>query len=240
MARAKRTDRAEARRRHRAATAPLDVEMEGGVESTSTAASTGRASSSSPAMSTPGGRVGMGTAFRLAFHPVDLRADLASLPWLAVRSPALWVPALLTIVSGIIVWSVGVNGALTQLVYQFFVMPPALGGVFLAGFLAPRASWLLGLIIGTLSAIVYSVLVVFAPLSIFTVAPDAAVARDLVLSAFLLSPAFGAIFAAGAAWYRRFLQLSSPNRGRRAEARKKSNDGKSRTPGRDQNAGARR
>ncbi len=191
-------------------------------------------------MSTPGGRVGMVAAFRLAFHPVDLRADLASLPWVATHTPALWVPMLLTIVSGIIVWLAGVNGALTQLVYQFFVMPPALGGVFLAGFLAPRASWLLGLIVGALSALVYSVLVVFAPLSILRVAPDSAVARDLVLSAFLLSPAFGALFAAGAAWYRRFLQLSSPNRGRRAEAKKKSNDGKSRTPGRDQKAGARR
>ena len=28
-----------------------------------------------------------------------------------------------------------------------------------------------------------------------------------------------AIFASGAAWYRRFLQLSNPNRGKRAEAR---------------------
>jgi hypothetical protein len=90
--------------------------------------------------------------------------------------------------------------------------------------------------------VAYAVLVVFFPLSIFLVAtPTDAQARELVISGFLLAPAFGALFASGAAWYRRFLQLSNPNRGRRAETKKKTTgDGKSRTPGRDQKAGARR
>ena len=60
------------------------------------------------------------------------------------------------------------------------------------------------------------------------------------MTGFLLSPIFGALFASGAAWYRRFLQLSNPNRGKRAEEKKKANDGKSRTSGKDQKAGARR
>lgn len=191
-------------------------------------------------MSSPGGRIGMAAAFRLSFHSVDLRADLASLPWLAVHTPALWLPALLTVAAGVVIYLFANTGVVTQLVYQFFVMPPALGGVFLAGFLAPRASWILGIIVGTLSALAYSALVVFAPLQVFPTAPDAAVTRELVSSAFLLSPAFGGLFAAGAAWYRRFLQLSNPNRGRRAEVKKKGNDGKSRTSGRDQQAGTRR
>jgi hypothetical protein len=38
----------------------------------------------------------------------------------------------------------------------------------------------------------------------------------------------GALFAAAAAWYRRFLALSSPNRARQAANSKRSN-GKSRT-----------
>ena len=41
------------------------------------------------------------------------------------------------------------------------------------------------------------------------------------MTGFLLSPIFGALFASGAAWYRRFLQLSNPNRGRRAEEKKR-------------------
>ncbi len=110
--------------------------------------------------------------------------------------------------------------------YQYFVAPPAIGGVFIAGFLAPRASWLLGVIVGLVSAIANAVLVVFFPLAIFATAPNADQTRELVLTGLLLSPVFGALFAAGAAWYRRFLQLSSPNRGQRAEARKKANDGK--------------
>jgi hypothetical protein len=248
LARAKRTDRAEARRRHRAATAST----EGGVEAVAApaTASTGKARSSAAAsvMSTPGGRLSMGAAFREAFHPVDIRADLAALPWLAVHTKALWVPVLVTVVGTIVIAFTGVLNtqnailaAVTGIAFQYFIQPPAIGGVFIAGFLAPRASWLLGVIVGLVAAACYTVLLVVFPTAIFGPTPqDPAKIRELALSGFVLSPVFGALFASGAAWYRRFLQLSNPNRGRRAEAKKKANDGKSRTPGRDQKAGARR
>ena len=45
-------------------------------------------------------------------------------------------------------------------------------------------------------------------------------------AAFLLSPVMGALFAAGAAWYRRFLQLSNPNRGKQPAAQ----EGRERRP----------
>jgi hypothetical protein len=241
LARAKRTDRAEARRRHRAATAAT----EGGAEAGSTTAQ-GRATTSSSgavAMSSPAGRVSMGTAFRQSFHPVDVRADLAALPWLAVHTKALWIPVLLTLGASVAVAVSTVMssvGVISALLFQYFVQPPAIGGVFIAGFLAPRASWLLGVIVGLVSATAYAILVLAFPTAITGTTPDAAQATQLVLSGFLLAPVFGALFASGAAWYRRFLQLSSPNRGRRAEAKKKTNDGKSRTSGRDQKSGARR
>ncbi len=190
-------------------------------------------------MTTPSGRIGMGTAFRQAFHPVNLRADLASLPWLATRTKALWIPLAVTIGGAVFIAVVGTPGALTTLFYQYFVQPPAIGGVFLAGFLAPRASWLLGVIVGLASATANALLIIFVPLAVFSVAPSPAQTQELVISGFLLSPVFGALFAAGAAWYRRFLQLSNPNRGRRAEVKKKANDGKSRAAA-DQKAGARR
>jgi hypothetical protein len=194
-------------------------------------------------MSTPAGRIGMVAAFRLAFHPVDIRADLASLPWLAVHTKALWVPILLTIGAAVAFGAAAAmnsQGAITALMFQYFVQPPAIGGVFIAGFLAPRASWLLGLIVGLVSATAFAILVVAYPTAVLGTTADAAQARELVLSGFLIAPAFGALFASGAAWYRRFLQLSNPNRGQRAEAKKKANDGKSRTAGRDQKTGSRR
>lgn len=238
MARAKRTDRAEARRRHHAATTATTA-TEGGATTAERQVTT--SSSGTAAMSTPGGRMSIGTAFRQSFHPVDVRADLADLPWLAVHTKALWVPVLLTVGAAIAVAvgaAMSTQDTITALLFQYFVQPPAIGGVFIAGFLAPRASWLLGLIVGIVSAAAYAILVLAFPTAIAGTTPDAAQARELVLSGFLLAPVFGALFASGAAWYRRFLKLSSPNRGRRAEAKKKPNDGKSRTAGQDHKAGA--
>ena len=108
--------------------------------------------------------------------------------------------------------------------FAYFIQTPAIGGVFIAGFLAPRASWLLGAIVGFLSAICYSILIVAFP----TMIPGAAAlptdrrpARSSI-SALILSPIIGSFFAAGAAWYRRFLALSSPNRGAQAEPDRRS------------------
>lgn len=241
MARAKRTDRAEARRRHRAATAEADGTAGAEIESTAAASASASkgGSDSKPAMSSPAGRISMATAFRQSFHPVDIRADLAALPWLATHTYALVIPVAITVIGGIAVAVANDPRSITSLMYEYFVRPPAIGGVFIAGFLAPRASWLLGLIVGLVSALVNALLVTFVPLAIFSTAPDAAQAQEFIVTGFLLSPIFGALFASGAAWYRRFLQLSNPNRGKRAEEKKKANDGKSRS-GKDQKAGARR
>jgi hypothetical protein len=190
-------------------------------------------------MSSPAGRISMGAAFRQSFHPVDVRADLAALPWLVTHTYALWVPVAITVVGGIAVALANDPSQITSLLYEYFVRPPAIGGVFIAGFLAPRASWLVGLLVGLVSALVNALLVTFVPLAIFATAPDPAQTQEFIVTGFLLSPIFGALFASGAAWYRRFLQLSNPNRGKRAEV-KKGTDGKSRTTGKDQKAGARR
>jgi hypothetical protein len=105
-------------------------------------------------------------------------------------------------------------GVLTVFLYQYFIVTPAIGGVFIAGFLAPRASWLYGILVGLLAAACYSFLVVRGFIGLVPSTETQAVARDVVLASFLLSPLVGAFFASTAAWYRRFLQLSNPNRGR--------------------------
>jgi hypothetical protein len=50
---------------------------------------------------------------------------------------------------------------------------------------------------------------------------------DQITYFFMTSPPFGIFFAASAAWYRRFLRLSNPNRGRPQQPRRGS-DGRSR------------
>ena len=127
--------------------------------------------------------------------------------------------------------------------FAYFIQTPAIGGVFIAGFLAPRASWLLGVIVGLVSAACYSLLVIAFPSTIYPAAPPTAEqARDVAISAFIFSPIIGGFFAAAAAWYRRFLALSSPNRGRRPAQGQKQRVGDGRTRGgtTSQKAGAKR
>ncbi|MEP6638569.1 MAG: hypothetical protein ABJC39_04400 [Chloroflexota bacterium] len=238
MARAKRTERAEARRRYRAA-----IATEPGFEDTegmSTASSTGTAgpsrrsnaaSGTKPSGSGTTERVGFLAAFRLSIRPVHVRADVASLPWIAVHTKALWVPILITVVSAIATAATGAKDIVTGLLFTYFVVFPAIGGVFIAGFLAPRASWLVGVIVGLVSALCYVAL----GLTNLLPAPFGAQfqlnATGATVAAFIYSPIMGAFFAAAAAWYRRFLALSSPNRNRTRSQGQKQRPGDGRTRG---------
>jgi hypothetical protein len=252
VARAKRTDRAEARRRHRneQALAGIDDVAEEASEIGTTA----------PERPAPGAtttaRRGFATAFREAFRPLDIRSDLRALPRL-VRHRALWIPVLLTVVSAGLFIAVqpgetlataqcgldrpgGCLPVLATFLFQYFIVTPAIGGVFIAGFMAPRASWLLGLIVGTVAATAYSFLVLGGYIGL---APDAAtqpLAQDVVFAAFIMSPIVGSFFASTAAWYRRFLYLSNPNRGRGRPGAPTRPDGRTRARGASEKAGARR
>jgi hypothetical protein len=240
VARAKRTERAEARRRYRAATAP-DVAFDE-VDSDAPAPKPSRTPSATA--SKPSGtpaRMSFFDAFKASIRPMHVRPDIAALPWIAVHTKALWVPLLITLVSTVAIIVTSGHDTITQFAFAYFVQTPAIGGVFIAGFLAPRASWLLGVIVGFVSAVCYSILIVFFPLTIYAAAPPTDIqARDAVVSALLLSPIIGGFFAAAAAWYRRFLALSSPNRGRQSQGQKKSADGRTRGGGTSQKAGAKR
>lgn len=219
MARAKSTARAEARRRNRLAQG-LPAESDTATLPVETSTTTG---------SPPSGRVSILSAFRQSFHSVNIREDLAALPTIAVRSKALWLPLLLTVVTTVVFGITGGSDGVSRFLFAYFVQTPAIGGVFIAGFLAPRASWLLGLIVGLVSAVCYSALIltVFSAVSATSTTPT--LARDAIVSAFVLSPIMGIFFASAAAWYRRFLQLSSPNRARQqAQAARRGPDGRSR------------
>jgi hypothetical protein len=232
LARAKRTDRAAARRRYRATSAldPADEAEDSADPSPS------RSAGSTQQVAT-GVRLGLMAGLRQSFHPLNLREDIAALPSL-VRDKALLIPLGITLLSTFAVLATGGRDTITAILFAYFVQTPAIGGVFLAGFLAPRASWLLGVIIGVVSAIGYVAILVLIPNALTTNQPSAGTIQSVATSALLLSPIVGGLFAAAAAWYRRFLTLTNPNRGRRAQAAKRAGDGKTRAT--TQKAGARR
>ena len=177
-------------------------------------------------------------AFRAAIRPLNVRADLAALPWIATHTHALWVPLAITLASTVAIIATN-GGDISLFMFAYFIQTPAIGGVFIAGFLAPRASWLLGALVGLFSAVCYSVLVLAYPTTIAAAAPSQAQAQEIALSAFFLSPVIGAFFAAGAAWYRRFLRLSSPNRARPAAEVEREEDGRWSNPRRHDGQGKR-
>ena len=241
MARAKRTTRAEARRRYRAEHGlpdenAADLDVPEGADRSSTSQGVSRPDPDQP------GRIGIIAAARLAFRPLDLRGDLAALPRL-VANKALFIPVLLTVGATATFLAARPDptaqgdllAVLSTFLFQYFIQTPAIGGVFIAGFLAPRASWLLGVIVGLVSAACYAALLVSGVLGVSTTTSM----NEIILAAFLISPVMGALFASAAAWYRRFLQLSSPNRGRNRPPARRGNDGRTRSAS-GQKASARR
>lgn len=239
MARAKRTHRAEARRRYRSEQAVVDqaadTELDGPV---TTPPATTRSSATNATA-----RPSISKAFRAAMRPLDLRSDLRAIPEL-VRDKALWVPVGLTLLSTVLY--IALNRAeqsdpltvLARFLFTYFVQTPAIGGVFIAGFLAKRASWLYGIVIGLFATACYSFLVVRDLAALPADPATEGQAREAVLAALVLSPVVGALFASSAAWYRRFLYLINPNRGRPRGAPQRP-DGRTRTAA-NHKAGARR
>jgi hypothetical protein len=246
LARAKRTDRTEARRRYRAEQAtlaadaePVDEEADDNDGSRSRSASRGRSSRSTKSDRTSGStsssqqRPGLVNAMRSAVRPLDWRSDIRSLPML-VRHWSFWLPSLLAVATTVAFFVVipagtsttagnpassGSGGIFVTLVYfafQMFVFPlPApVGAAFLAGFGAPRASWLTGALVGVVSAISFSI-VVLSPTYADAVG-DGTSAIGLAIQGLIAAPLGSALFASLAAWYRRFLNLANPNRSQRS------------------------
>lgn len=242
MARAKRTQRAEARRRYRSEQSLIAQDDAEAIDAADGAGAP-RSTSSSASSQTNAPRQGVSSAFRAAFRPVDIRSDLRALPQL-VRHRALWIPAAITLATTVLFVVVrpegrtDILGVLTVFLYQYFVVTPAIGGVFIAGFLAPKASWLYGILVGLIAAVCYSFLVVRGFIGTAPTAETQGLARDVVVASFFLSPIIGAFFASTAAWYRRFLYLSNPNRRAKPSGTSSRPDGRTRSS--NQKASARR
>jgi drug/metabolite transporter (DMT)-like permease len=237
VARAKRTERADARRRYRATFAdPLadgDLAPDEDQADTGTIGSVGSSRPSSAGVSRTGIATGSGTAtappprpslvaaFRSSFRPVDLSGDIRALPQI-LRHWSFFVPVVLSGLAVALIPLAGLN-PLTSAFFQYFSFTAPLGTSFIAGFFAPRASYLVGILAALASvgfqAIAYSV----GPFGgLFLDFKDAAnnpmteaAAKELVLNqALTVGVPSAALFAAAAAWYRRFLNRANPNRAR--------------------------
>lgn len=146
------------------------------------------------------------SSFRGAYHPANYREDVRALPQL-VRGKWFLISLALVFV-GFVAWVI-VPNTITFFLFQTLTLPPAMLPIFLVGFTAPRASYLLGLLVGLVDIVLYSVYVVYiaAPAS-----SEAIPVGDFLFSGLTVGLPASVLFSAGAAWYRRFLALSNAGR----------------------------
>jgi hypothetical protein len=220
VARAKQTDRAEARRRHRVAVSAEAGESDAAAPELDYGERRPDAAKPKPGgqartAAQPGGRAGFFDAFRQAYHPAHVREDLVALPTI-LRSRGFLAAVALLLVGGV-AWLLFPLRSGSILVWELLVVPgSALAPQLVGGFFAPRASYLIGFIVGVLQTLVFVLVTISPPVvaAYEALQPGAApqIEPGQVLSALLSSSVTGALFAAAAAWYRRFLSLSSPRR----------------------------
>lgn len=230
MARAKRTDRAEARRRYRQTSAAEEAEYddldEDPTAGPSAAGADRRPSRPGTPSSAPGARPSIAASFRAAYAPAPIRDDLRALPGIVLRTKAFWVPAGLAVASGVAYLVGGAEtGIVGSMALALFLQPPPMAASFLGGILAPRAAWAIGGLVGLTSAIVLTVVVLLYPDATTGTGAEGSQSQDFILFALLVSPTFGVAVGAFAGFYRRFLQSTRPtppssNRQRRAATRR--------------------
>ena len=204
--RPKNTSRAEARRRHRDEQRELEVEpieFEGAAEEQA-------APKSSPMFSMP-----------------NVVGDVKALPTV-FRKPLVWLPfglLALTLVLSLALIN-GVFDGLPEMVQNgvslyisLTLHPTSLFIFFIGGFVAPRASYLVGGILGLLSATIWTVVMTIATDTmreryadtLLTTSAEGEVVgltSEAILQTFMLGIVIGVLAGGFAAWYRRFLRSS--------------------------------
>jgi hypothetical protein len=215
VARAKQTARAEARRRYRQANAVESAEDFEDLEAEAEAPERGRQDPSRAAVRQqppqPTGRPGVMSSFRAAYRPANIREDLGMLPKL-LRHWAFLVPIGMIVVGAFVAFTFW-NFSGGQLAWQVLVYPGSGFGLpqLVAGFFAPRASYLLGFIVSLVQGVAATLFVLQLSTRLGTPFPADQIPA-LLTQSFLAGPVSGTLFAAAAAWYRRFLSYSSPRR----------------------------
>ncbi len=242
MARAKRTDRAEARRRSRAALAGLATEEDLGgsvddaapsTNETARPATAPRSRPSSGGNAPAAARPGIGAAFRSSFHPVNLKSDFRALPQILTHW-SLYVPIVLAGLSVALVPFLGA-GSIAGVMFGYFSGAAPFGTAFIAGLFAPRASYLVGILAALASVGFMALAFAVGPFGgslqgmtdVNGVPLSEASAKSLLLNEALVTGVpLSAFIAAAGAWYRRFLNRANPNRARPSTPGGRRPDGK--------------
>lgn len=224
MARAKRTERSEARRRYRAATTDVASESDDDLETPAVPAAAiprgareRRSGSTTGPVTTTPARPGFLGALRAAAGPVDIPGDIRSLPRLLI-SRAGWLPGLIILVTTVamLIPSLASN-QMVVLAGNVVLQPPPMIIAFLAGMLAARGAWLMGGLMGLLSGIAYVLVVtvntdvLMTPLG-FTYSVSSEQKVAYATNVLITAPLFGIAVGAFAGFYRRFLNMSTPQR----------------------------
>ena len=225
MARAKQTGRAEARRRYRQTVAVDDATEEGAEGTTELdygerkpGAGRAPAKPARAEQAQPAGRTGFMDSFRLAYRSPHVLEDLRALPSLLRTRGFLAAIGLVLLGAAVVLAFPNYTGS--RFAWELLVFPgSALAPQLVAGFFAPRASYLLGLIVGVVQGIVFTIFLTQLGSRLGTSALPADQMSSLFSVSFISGPVSGALFAAAAAWYRRFLSFSGP---RRAPAKRPS------------------
>lgn len=205
MARAKDTARSEARRRTRASLRADQPTEEGADDLLDSDETTATATATPPAER------------QRMFKMPNFREDIRALPTILRTRKLLWLPLLLLVIgTGIVLVLPSLTAeplALADLYLQFFYVPPALFTFFIAGFIAPRASWLIGLLYGVIAGFLW--FIAFIPPSLVTTPTAFATQLFLLI---MNGALYGTFAAAFAAWYRDFLRgMQERGRARRAD-----------------------
>jgi hypothetical protein len=162
VARAKSTERAEARRKYRAYLAQQEAEAAQAADSADSADSAGsagtpavagaartRASDLKPLPVAPGARMGLGAAARAAYRTPHYLDDLRNIRPLVLHSNTLWPILIMCAVAGLYS-TIRINSGeyagdpILSIIFSFLFFPVPLVPPMLAGFLAPRSTWLAG------------------------------------------------------------------------------------------------
>jgi hypothetical protein len=236
VARAKRTDRAEARRQYRAyLAAQAEAQAAAEAEDAETP-SEDRGASTRPARPRdlggspePGVRLGMAGAAKAAFRTPHYLDDLRNIGPLAVRTNAVWPVAALCLISALIAYprinpqTVAANDTILAIIFQFVLYPLPLLPPMIAGFFAPRSTWLAGILASAIAVVTLVVLLVVTRMPIESVNGQVSGGRPIqdvgvagvTLSWLSAALPFGALMGAGAGWYKRFLDYMGAGSQRR-------------------------
>jgi hypothetical protein len=231
VARAKHTDRAEARRRYRQTVNLPEVgesdELDAGAEPAPATTRPATRTQQRPAAA-PTGRPGFLSAFRGAYHSPHVREDIGH--WRELVTSRALLAALGLIVAAAVGFYAFPGYTGSTFAWELIVLPgQALAPQLVAGFFAPRASYLLGLVVGLAQGIVFASIYPFVLSRLGNPIPSDQIPNLLTLS-FITGPISGMLFASAAAWYRRFLAMSSPRKAAPAKGRQAAKGNPSRRP----------